>query len=158
MSDLYCLACGKYAYRNRHKCDILSLVPVTRRCRNLADKLFELGIEPLSVAHFTQLAVGSDYKYIINVLIELRHSYPVDILGDSLPIKWRWYSETSSDDRTPLLIPILAYYETYCYDGVKSVDDRVQEIIKQFENHLDTAYDPQSIKAVLKLGGYDIGQ
>lgn len=42
--DLYCLACKKYAYRNRHKCDILSLVPVTRQCRTLADKLWDLGV------------------------------------------------------------------------------------------------------------------
>lgn len=81
----------------------MSLVPVTYECRTIADKLFELGVEPLSVAHFTQLVVGSDCKYIINIHIELRHSYPVGILGD-LPIKWRWYKETISEDRTPLAI------------------------------------------------------
>lgn len=148
MSDLYCLKHKVYAYRNRHKCDILSLVPVTRRCRNLADKLFELGIEPLTVAHFSQLVVGSKNKYIINVHIELRHSYPLDILGD-LPIKWKYYTKTSSDDHTPLAIPILAYYETYCYDEVKSVDMRVQEIIDGFIQYLDDNYDSQGIKSVL---------
>lgn len=149
MSDLYCLKCKKYAYRN-HKCDILSLVPVTRRCRNLADRLYDMGIEPLSVAHFTQNVVGSDYKHIINIHIELRHSYPVGILGD-LSIKWRWFTETISNDRTPLAIPILAYYETYCYDGVKSVDDRVQEVIDEFVEYLDTTRDPQSTKSILTL-------
>lgn len=151
MADLYCLKCKVYAYRNHHKCYILSLVPVTRRCRIIADRLYELGIEPLSVAHFTQPVVGSDCKYIINIHIELRHSYPAGILGD-LPIKWRWYKETISEDRTPLAIPILAYYETYCYDGVKSVDVRVQEIINEFENYLNTR-DIASTRAIITLYG-----
>jgi hypothetical protein len=149
MSDLYCLRCRKYAYRS-HKCDILSLVPVTRRCRNLADKLYSMGIEPLSVGHFTQLVNGSTNKYIINVQLELRHSYPIDMLG-SLPIKWRVYKETCSSDRTPLMIPILAYYETYCYDGVMTVDNRVQEIIDEFVQYLDDNYDADGIKSVLTL-------
>lgn len=149
MPDLYCLRCRKYAYRN-HKCDMLSLVPVTRKCRTLADKLYELCIEPLGVAHFTQKVVGSDNKYIINVFVELRHSYQVGILVN-LPIKWRIYTETFSSDRIPLVVPVLAYYETYCYDGVKSADDRVQEVIDEFVQYLDDNFDAQGIKSVLTL-------
>ena len=145
---LRCLKLKVFAYKN-HKCNLRSLVPVTYECRYLADRLYSLGIEPLCVAHFTQLVNGSDCKYIINVHIELKHSYPLDILGDSLPIKWRWYNETISSDRTPLVIPILAYYETYCYDGIKSVDDRVKEIIDEFVQYLDTTCDPQATKSVL---------
>lgn len=148
MSDLYCLKCKVYAYRNRHKCDILSLVPVTRKCRTLADKLVELCVEPLGVAHFTQKVNGSDCKYIINVQIELRH--PLDII-ENLPIKWRYYTETCSSDSTPLAIPILAYYETYHYDGIKTVDDRVQEVIDEFVQFLDDNYDADGIKSVLTL-------
>ena len=152
MSDLYCLKCRKYHHHNYHKCDILSLVPVTRRCRNLADTLYSMGIELLGVAHFTQLVNGSTNKYIINVHIELKQSYPTGILGDNLPnIKWRIYTETSSDDRTQLVIPILAYYETYYYDGVKSVDNRVQEVIDGFVQYLDDNYDADGIKSVLTL-------
>jgi hypothetical protein len=148
--DLYCLKHKVYAYRNRHKCSPLSLVPVTRKCRTIADRLWDLGIEPLSVAHFTQLVVGSKYKHIININIELRHSYPVDILGN-LPIKWRWFTETISEDHTPLPLQVLAYYETYSYDGVKSVDERVQEIINEFVQYLDTFRDPQATKSILTL-------
>lgn len=150
MSDLYCLKCKKYTYRNRHKCDILSLVPVTRQCHTLADKLYSLGIEPLSVANFTQNVVGSKDKYIINIHLELKHSYPLGILSD-LSKRWRWYRETISEDRTPLLIPILAYYETYCCDGVKSVDDSVQEVIDGFVQYLDDNFDSQGINSVLTL-------
>ncbi|NMM65530.1 hypothetical protein HBE96_23415 [Clostridium sp. P21] len=94
--------------------------------------------------------VGSEYKYIISIHIELRHSYPVDILGD-LPIKWRWFTETISEDHTPLSIPVLTYYETYCYDGVKSVDDRVKQVIDGFVDYLDTFRDPQATKSILML-------
>jgi hypothetical protein len=111
-----------------------------------------MGIELLGVAHFTQLVNGSTNKYIINVHIELKQSYPTGILGDNLPnIKWRIYTETSSDDRTQLVIPILAYYETYYYDGVKSVDNRVQEVIDGFVQYLDDNYDADGIKSVLTL-------
>lgn len=148
MADLYCLKHKVYAYRNRHKCDILSLVPVTRRCRNLADTLYSMGIEPLSVGHFAQKVNGSEDRYIINICIELHHSYPIDILSN-LPKKWRIYNETISSDRTQLVIPILAYYETYCVDGGNTVDERTQEIIDGFVLYLEENYDPQGIKSVL---------
>ncbi|WP_238900048.1 hypothetical protein [Clostridium sp. YIM B02500] len=150
MSDLYCLKCRKYHHRNSNKCNILSLVPVTRHCRNLADRLFEIGIELLGVAHFTQLVNGSKNKYIINIHIELRHSYQIEILG-RLPIKWRLYKETTSDDHTPLVVPVLAYYETYCCDGVKSVDDRVQEVVDEFVQYLNNTYDADAIQSVTML-------
>lgn len=150
MSDLYCLKCKKYHHHNYNKCDILSLVPVTRKCRNLADRLFEMGIELLGVAHFTQKVVGSENKYIINVIIELRESYQIELLG-TLSAKWRVYTETYSDDHTQLVIPILAYCETYCYDGVKSADERTQEVIDEFVQYLEENYDADGLKSVYML-------
>lgn len=150
MSDLYCLKCKKYHHHNNDKCDVLSLVPVTRRCRTLADKLYSMGIELFGVANFTQLAVDSDNKYIINVIVELRHLYQIELL-DRLPKKWRVYTETYSDDHTPLAVPILAYYETYCYDGVKSADDKVKEIVDEFTQYLDDNFDAEAVKAIITL-------
>ena len=150
MSDLYCLKCKKYHHHNYHKCDVLSLVPVTRRCRNLADTLYSMGIELFGVAHFTQLVTGSQNKYIINIIVELRHLYQIELLN-RLPIKWRVYTETYSSDRTPLAVPILAYYETYYCDGTKGVDNRVQEIIDGFVLYLEENYDADGVKAVTTL-------
>lgn len=150
MYDLYCLKCKKYHHHNNDKCDVLSLVPVTRRCRTLADKLFEMGIELFGVAHFTQLAVGSQNKYIINVIVELRSISQIEILG-TLLAKWRIYTETYSSDRTPLVVPILAYYESYCCDGVKSADDRTQEVIDEFVQYLNDTYDADGVKSVLNF-------
>lgn len=149
MSDLYCLKCRKYAYRN-HKCDILSLIPVTRRCRKLADKLYSMGIEPLSVAHFTQNVVGSDDRHKIQILVELRYNYPTDILGDSLPYGWHFYSETISGDHTPLPLLILSYYETFHCEVKLTVKERIKQIIEQFENYLSTR-DAASTRSVITL-------
>lgn len=148
MSGLYCLTCRKYHHSNYNKCNVLSLVPVTRRCKKLADKLYELCIEPLGVGHFTQLVNGSEDKYIINVIAELQPRYTLNMLSE-LPIPWRIYTETYSSDRTPLAVPVLAYYETYCYDGIKTVDDRVTEVIDEFIQYLEEHYDAAGIKSVL---------
>ncbi|MBC2457169.1 hypothetical protein [Clostridium beijerinckii] len=61
------------------------------------------------------------------------------------------YTETISSDSTPLAIPVLAYYETYCCDGIKTVDDRVQEVIEQFVQFLSDTYDADAVKAVITL-------
>ncbi len=150
MSDLYCLKCKKYHHRNSNKCNVLSLVPTTRKCRKLADTLYKLGIEIFSAGHFTQLAVGSTNKYIINICVELQPRYSLNIL-ENLQIKWRIYTETFSSDRTPLTVPILAYYETYYCDGSKTVDDRVTEVIESFIKYLEEHYDPDGVKSVLTL-------
>jgi hypothetical protein len=39
----------------------------------------------------------------------------------------------------------------YSYDGVKMVDDRVQEVIDGFVHYLEENYDPQGIKSVITL-------
>jgi hypothetical protein len=150
MSDLYCLKCRKYHHHNSNKCNVLSLIPVTRRCRKLADTLFELSVEPFSVGHFTYPVVGSENRYVINIFVELQPNYTINILSE-LPIQWRIYTETYSSDRTKLVIPILAYYENYCYDGIKTVDDRVQEVVDEFIEYLNEHYDADGIRSVLTL-------
>lgn len=106
---LYCLSCKKYAYK-AHKCSIMSLVPITHKCRTIADKLYDLGVEPLSVSHFTTPVVGSAYEHYINICIELRKDYPSNILGD-FSVGWVIHTETVSEDHTPLLV--IGYSETY---------------------------------------------
>ena len=123
---------------------------MTRRCKTLADTLYSMGIDLFGVAHFAYPVVGSQDRYIINVIIELRESYQIELL-DRLPIKWKIHTETCSDDRTQLVIPILAYYETYHYDGVKSADERTQEVIDEFTQYLEGTYDADAVKAVTTL-------
>lgn len=118
-----------------------------KECRGIPDRLYALGIEPLSVAHFTSPVTDSVYKHYISLCIELRKGYPVSILGD-LYTGWKFYTETITDDKLPLLV--LGYTETFVYEGGQSVEERVIEIIKQFENYLGT-FEPQSVRAILML-------
>jgi len=145
---LRCLKCKKYAYKT-HKCSVLSLVPVTHECRIIADMLFDLGVEPLSAAHFVTPVTDSVYKYYIHICIELRRDYPTNILGD-LPTGWIHYTQTVSEDHIPL--QVIGYSETFAFDGVLTVEGRVQEIVSTFEDYLGT-FDPQSFKSVLTLMG-----
>lgn len=147
---LRCLKCKKYAYKT-HKCPVLTLVPVTHECRTIADMLFDLGIEPLSVAHFTTPVTDSLYEHYITFCLELRKGYPTTILGD-LPSQWNFHTETISGDHTPLSLLILGYSETFVFDGELTVESRVQEIIKEFEGYLGTR-DKQAIKSILMLMG-----
>lgn len=145
---LYCLKHKVFAYRN-HPCPVLSLVPITKECRRIADILYNLGIEPLSVSHFTSPVTDSAYEHYIHICIELRKGYPINILGD-LPTSWKFYTETISSDHTPLSLLVLGYSETFVWNGFLTVQDRIQEIIKQFEDYL-TTFDPDAVRSVITL-------
>lgn len=143
---LYCLKCGKWAYKN-HPCPINSLVPLKKEYRRIADKMYSLGIEILSASWFVSPVTGSLYEYYMHICIELRKDYPINILGD-LYTGWKWYTKTITDDRLPL--QVIGYSETFVFDGVLTVECRVQEIIKEFENYLGTRY-PLPTKSILTL-------
>lgn len=147
---LYCPIHKVYASK-RHQCDARKLVTISKECKGIVDRLFDLvgtGVGALSAAHFITPVVGTNCEYYINVYIDLSKDYPIKLLGD-FPIGWVVHTETISSDHTKLLV--IAYNEIFHYNGVKTVNDRVKEIIKEFEYYLDTHYDPQAIKSVLKL-------
>ncbi len=155
--SLYCPIHRVFASK-RHRCDARKLITITKECKGIVDRLFDLvgiSVGPLSAAHFITPVVEASNEYYINVYIDLNKDFPIKLLGD-FPIGWVTHTETVSEDHLPILV--IAYNETFHYVGVKTADVRVREIIKQFETHLDTHYDPQSIKAVLKLAGCDIDQ
>jgi hypothetical protein len=144
--SLYCLKHKVFAYKN-HKCSPLSLVPITKECRGIADKLYALGVEPLCVSHFTNYVTGSYTEHYISFCIELRKGYPTTVLGD-LYSGWKFYTETVTDDHTPLLV--LGFSETFVYEGGQMVEERIKQIIKDFEDYL-TTFDPQAIKSIITL-------
>ncbi|OPJ65512.1 hypothetical protein [Clostridium chromiireducens] len=148
---LYCPYHKVYASK-RHQCDALKLVTITKECKGIVDRLFDLvgtGAGALSASHFVTPVIATECEYYINVYIDLPpKDFPIKLLGD-FPVGWVIHTETVSSDHISILV--IAYNETFRYDGVKTVNDRVKEIIKEFEYYLDTHYDPQAIKSVLKL-------
>ena len=147
---LYCPKCKKWAYRN-HKCSILSLIPITRGMRGVADKLYSLlGNELLSASCFVYPVDGSIYEHTIIIDLEFRRQISTMLLGD-FPTGWVWYTQTVTDDHLPLMV--LGYSETYVWSGVFTIEDRVQQIIKEFEAHLDTR-DIEAVRAIMLLSEY----
>jgi hypothetical protein len=106
MADLYCLKHKVYAYRN-HKCSPLTLVPVKRQCRYIADKLYGMGIQPLSVAHFTHPVVGSENKHTSTIWGSLCVIYGLQIKDKIIP---KSYVEQSFEE------VLLEYEVVYAYD------------------------------------------
>lgn len=145
---LYCPIHRVFASK-RHRCDALKLITITKECKAIADSMYDLmdDIGPLSVAHFITPIIGESNKYYINVYIDLPKDYPIKILGD-LPIGWVIHTETVSEDRLSLLV--IGYNETFIYEWGKTVDDRVKEIINEFEDYLGTM-DIDAVKAILML-------
>ena len=143
---LYCLKCGVWAYKN-HKCNIMSLIPITRDMCGIADRLHSLGLELMSAGCFTHPVKDSFYEHKIIIDIEFKRQYPTTILG-GLPTGWVWYTQTVSSDHLSLMA--LSYSETYVWLG-ETVEERIKQITEEFETYLDTMIDKDGFKAVLTL-------
>lgn len=116
--------------------------------RGVADKLYNLlGNEMLSASCFVYPVDGSIYDHTIIIDIEFRRQISTMILGD-FSIGWKWHTQTVTDDHLPLMA--LGYSEPYVWSGVLTVEDRVQQIIKEFQAHLDTR-DIEAVRAILTL-------
>ncbi len=81
-----------------------------------------IGVGPLSVAHFVTPVVGSLFKHYINLYIDLPKDYPISVLGD-FPVGWVIHTETVSDDKLPILV--IGYSETFVFEGVITMEERV---------------------------------
>jgi len=148
--SLYCPIHRVFAYKN-HQCDAIKLITIKKECKGIVDRLYDLigtGVGPLSAAHFVTPVAEVLNEFYINVYIDFDKNYPIKILGE-FPTGWVINTETVSDDHLPILV--VSYNETFYYKGDKTVNTRVLEIIREFENHLDTHYDAQGIKSVLTL-------
>ncbi len=135
--DLYCPKCRVYAYRNKHKCPINSLIPVKKECRGIADRLHNLSFELMSAGCFTHPVADSLYEHRITIDIEFKRQYLISILGD-LPAGWKWYTETVTPDHTPL--SVIVYSEVYVWLGFETVNQRIKQIVTAFEEYLDRIY------------------
>lgn len=132
--SLYCLACRVFAYKN-HKCDIRTVIPIKCEMRGIADRLYALELDPMSAAWFTHPIQDSLYEHGITIDIDFKYQFAPVILGD-LPTGWAMYTETVTPDHLPVMV--LIYSERYVWLGFETVEQRVQEIIKEFEEYLDT--------------------
>lgn len=145
MSDLFCLRCGVYAYRNHNpKCSVMSLVPVTPVCKSIALKLYHLGLEPLSAGCFTTPIPESLYEHRITFDIEFRHEIPPVL---ALPNGWNHYTEIVGTD---FQISAIGYSETFVFLGTETVSERCHQIANDFTIYL-SSLDSDALEAIRTL-------
>ena len=83
----------------------------------------------------TEIGVWDDYEYLLSVKIDIGRRISEAVLGE-LPSGWKYHWETVTPDKSEL--HMLAYTERWYNFGFKSVDRRIEELIKEFEEYLDT--------------------
>lgn len=143
---LYCCKCHKWAYKT-HKCDVMSLIPLTKEMRPLADGLYDLGFELLSASCFTYPVKQSVYEHRITLEVELKKQYPIMKILRDLPTGWKYYTEVVGTDWP---ISVLAYIETYMWPINETVEKRISQIVMELVEYLDTR-DKAALGAIMML-------
>ena len=144
--SLYCLKCRVWAYRNHNDaCPLKGVIPLKRGMHGIVNRLTDIGLCVSSGNWATFPIEDSHYSHSIVININFRHQFQPAILGD-LPVGWKWYTETTSEDHTPLMVVI--YSETFTWSGSQTVEERVIQIIREFETYLDTL-DKDAIAAIM---------
>lgn len=143
---LYCMKCKKWAYKT-HKCSIMSLIPLTKEMRPVADALYDLDcFELLSASCFTTPVQDSLYEHRITLEVEFKNPYPIKILGD-LPSGWKYYTEIVGTDWK---ISVLAYIEIYVWLGFETITQRINQIVTEMVDYLGTR-DKAALCAIMLL-------
>lgn len=147
----YCMDCMQWVYdRDSHECPTEHWVVADKEMVGIADRLFAMGITPM-VTLWTAVKLGEveDYEYLLTLRIDLEGRISEAILGE-LPSGWRYHWETITPDRSELhMLAFTEHWYNFGFDG-ESVDDRIEELIKEFEEYLDTR-DSEAVKALLLL-------
>lgn len=151
MSKLYCMECKEFVpVRDEHDCPSEYFAAVDRELTGIVDRLYKMGIKPMFASwSATELGDVKDYKYLLTIKVDIGRRISESVLGE-LPGGWKYYWETVTPDRTKL--HMIAYVEHWYNKGLKSLDERINELIKGFEEYLDTK-DSEGIKALFLLMG-----
>jgi hypothetical protein len=115
--------------------------------RPVVDGLYDLGFELLSASCFTYPVKQSVYEHRITLEVEFRKQYPMLALGE-IPVGWKYYTETGTDDHWPL--SILAYIETYMRPVYETVEERINQIVTEFADYLGTR-DKVALQSIMML-------
>lgn len=115
----------------------------------IVDRLYMMGITPMvAVWSTTELGEASDSKYLITIKIDIGQKISEAVLGE-LPAGWQYHWHTVTPDRSE--IHMIAYVEHWYNLGFgESVESRIGELIKGFEEFLDSR-DCEAVKALLLL-------
>lgn len=146
----YCMKCKIWVgSEDTHKCPTENLVVADKEMVGIVDRLYMMGITPMvAVWSTTELGEASDSKYLITIKIDIGQKISEAVLGE-LPAGWQYHWHTVTPDRSEL--HMIAYVEHWYNLGFgESVESRIGELIKGFEEFLDSR-DCEAVKALLLL-------
>jgi hypothetical protein len=151
VSRLYCMECREFVpVRDEHECPSEYFAAVDREMAGIVDRLYRMGITPM-IAVWSAIELGNvkDFEYLLTVKVDIGRRICEAVLGE-LPAGWLYHWETVTPDRSELhMIAYVEHWYNFGFDG-ESVENRINELIKQFENYLDTR-DCEAVKALLLL-------
>jgi hypothetical protein len=148
--SMYCLKCREWVDDwAMHDCPSGYWIVVDEEMVGIAERLHSMGITPLTaIWTATELGAWNDYEYLLTLKIDIGRRISEAILGD-LSEGWKYCWETVTPDKSEL--HMLAYTERWYNFGFERVNDRIEKLIREFEEYLGTR-DADAVKALLLLG------
>lgn len=150
-SRLYCMACREFVpVRDEHDCPSEHFAAVDREMVGIVDRLYKMGITPM-IAVWSAIDMGDvkDFEYLLTVKVDIGRRICEAVLGE-LPAGWKYHWETVTADRSELhMIACVEHWYNFGFEG-ESVGSRVNELIKGFEEFLDSR-DCEAVRALLLL-------
>jgi hypothetical protein len=151
VSRLYCMECRQFVpVRDAHDCPSEYFAAVDREMVGIVDRLYKMGITPM-IAVWSAIDMGDvkDCEYLLTIKVDIGRRICEAVLGE-LPAGWKYHWETVTPDKTELhMIACIERWYDFGFEG-ESAENRVNELIKQFENYLDTR-DCEAVRALLLL-------
>lgn len=150
-SRLYCMECRQFVpVRDAHDCPSEYFAAVDREMVGIVDRLYKMGITPMiAVWSAIDMSDVKDFEYLLTVKVDIGRRICEAVLGE-LPAGWKYHWETVTADRSELhMIACVEHWYNFGFEG-ESVGSRVNELIKGFEEFLDTR-DCEAVKALLLL-------
>lgn len=146
---LYCMDCKEWIDdKDSHKCPINHWVVADKDMVGIADRLYSMGIVPMTAMWFaTELSNWDDFEYQLTLKIDIGARISESVLGE-LPTGWHYYWETAPPIKVEL--HLIAYVEHWYNFGFETAKEHIDAEIKRFEEFLDTR-DAAATKALLLL-------
>ena len=139
----YCMIC-KQAITNstEHECQIKRQVLTDPILVGIVDRLYNLGLEPvMAIYSFNSVGTVSD-MYHPSIIIQLSKHLKCRILGE-LPAGWTYGWKDGK-------VFSLDFNDWCTYIDIVEAETRINTVIKEFENYLDTR-DDVGTRAIMLL-------
>jgi len=136
--------------RDAHDCPSEYFAAVDKEMVGIVDRLYKMGITPM-IAVWSAIDMGDveDCEFLLTIKIDIGRNISEAVLGE-LPAGWKYYWETVTPDKTELhMIACVEHWYDFGFEG-ESVGSRIDELIKGFEEFLDSR-DCEAVKALLLL-------